>query len=446
VGIGGAGMSGLAEILKEMGYVVTGSDLKESETISHLRTKGIDVKIGHKEENVRGADLVVFSSAIGSDNPEILWARRELVPIIHRGEMTAMLMRRKRGIAVFGAHGKTTTTSLIAFLLEKVGYDPTVLIGGRLRMFHAHGKLGKGEFFVAETDESDGSFMHFYPEIAVFLNLDEEHMDYWGSLTHLKEKVVKFAHQVPFYGSIFLNADDPHLWEIRPRIQRMVHTFSISGKGDITGSVDRYEKKGMWIKVRILDEEVPPFFVPLMGEHMLQDILPAMGVVRMLGGDLLFLSEVLREFPGVDRRFEVLLEREDLTIVHDYGHHPTEIKVTLQAVTRRFGDSVGVVWQPHRYSRTRILWDAFQDLFLGTKNLIVTEVYPAGEREDPEVDMVRFVEELREKGHRSVRYIPSSELVPYLLTLPRRGMVWVLFGAGSIGQLAKEYATLAEKT
>lgn len=442
IGVGGAGMSGLAEVLRSMGYSISGSDLRDTPTLRRLRAQGIQVFLGHHPSQIEGADLVVYSSAIPPDNPELLRARERLIPVFHRAEMIAEIMRLKRGIAVFGAHGKTTTTSLIAYLLEHSGYDPTVMIGGRLRTYQGHGKWGGGEFMVVETDESDGSFLYFYPEISVLLNLDEEHLDYWKRMEALEEKVLEFARRTPFYGTLFLCADDPRLKGLVPRIQRRLITFGIR-EGELRGSVIRYEQEGMVVRCLLKGEEFPPFRLPLFGEHNLSNALAALGVGMAVGLEPMRMFELLEQFPGVERRFEIILEEKGNVVVHDYGHHPTEIATTLSAAGKRFPEPLWVIWQPHRYTRTHLLWDRFKALAHTLRHLIVTEIYSAGEEPIPGVTSERFVEEVRREGHGGIAFVPLNELEGYLLHRVPKPRTLLFFGAGNIGAFAHAFAKVA---
>jgi len=442
VGVGGAGMSGLAEVLKAMGYAVSGCDIRDSRTLDHLRNQGIEVFIGHDPRHLEGVDLLVYSSAIPRNNLEILEAGSRHIPIFHRAEMVAEIMRLKRGIAVFGAHGKTTTTSLIAYLFEGMGSDPTVMIGGRLKIFSGHGKWGGGEFMIVETDESDGSFLFFYPEVAVLLNLDEEHLDYWGRIERLEEKVVEFAQRIPFYGTLFICQDDPRLTALSRQIRRRIVTFGIGG-GDLRGEILRYLPEGMEVVVELWGERYGPFLLPLFGEHNLSNALAALGVGVSVGFDPVEMMEKIRLFPGVERRFEILKEEDGTVIVHDYGHHPTEILATLKAATHRFTYPLWVIWQPHRYTRTSLLWDRFKAMAHTCSRIVVTEIYPAGEAKIPEVESPRFVMELRREGHRGAVYVPLAELKDYIRQEIPEPRVLLFFGAGSIGGFAHEFAQMA---
>lgn len=442
IGIGGAGMSGLAEVLKAMRYSVSGSDIRQSPILNRLREQGITVYLGHDPAHVSDADLVVYSSAIPPNNAELREARLRHIPIFHRAEMLAEIMRLKRGIAVFGSHGKTTTTSLIAYLLEQAGWDPTVMIGGRLKLFAGHGKWGGGEFMVVETDESDGSFLHFYPEMAVLLNLDEEHLDYWQTMEALEQKVVEFANRIPFYGTIFVCDDDPRLHRLLPQMRRRVVTYGID-TGELRGEIIRFEKKGMVVCCEFRGEKYGPFLLPLYGEHNLSNALAALGVGAALGLNPAHMVESLAAFPGVERRFEILLDQGATTVVHDYGHHPTEIAATLSALAMRFPQPHWVIWQPHRYTRTRLLWDRFKAVAHRCAHFIVTEIYPAGEAPLPEIESQRFVAELKREGHPDASYVPLASLQNYLKTQVPEPRVLIFFGAGSIGAFAHEFAQMA---
>lgn len=443
VGIGGTGMSGIARILLDLGYRITGSDLKQSETVAALQADGAEVHIGHDAAWIEGADVIVRSTAVDPDNVEVAAAHRAHVPVIHRAEMLAELMRLKQGVAVAGAHGKTTTTSLIAHVVESAGLDPTVIIGGRVKTFGDHGKLGRGELLVAEADESDGSFLQLNPVISVINNIDEEHLDYWGDFEQLREGVVAFANRVPFYGTVVLGQDDPRLTELRPRIRRPVRTFGLDNPADVEGRLLESGTAGTSFRVRVGGEDWGIFRLPLAGRHNVRNALAAIAVAAEVGCGPDAVRDALESFGGIERRFEILHE-EGRIVVDDYGHHPVELEVTLAAARERWDRPLWAVFQPHRYSRTRDLWDDFRTSLLGSDHLRITEIYPAGEAPIPGVTAEALVDAVHEVGHPDVRFLPFDAVMAELADDATDGSVVLFLGAGSIGKKAREYAqTLA---
>ncbi|RMF14124.1 MAG: UDP-N-acetylmuramate--L-alanine ligase [Candidatus Dadabacteria bacterium] len=442
VGIGGTGMNGLAQILLDLGYAVSGSDVREGDVIACLRAGGARIAIGHAAENVADADVVVRSTAIPDDNPELTEAERLRVPVIHRAEMLAELMRLKPGVAVAGAHGKTTTTSLIAHVLETCGLDPTVVIGGRVKSLGGHGKLGQGELVVVEADESDGSFLRLRPVIAVINNIDREHLEYWGSFDALKDGVVEFANAVPFYGTVLLGQDDPELAALRPLIRRPVRTFAIDAPADLQArKVDVGD--GTRFELTVDGEPVGQVVLPLAGRHNVRNALAAIGVAIEAGASVRDAAAALASFPGVERRFEVLSDRGPI-VVDDYGHHPAEIRATLDAARHRWQQPVTAVFQPHRFSRLADLWDDFRSVLLRPDRVVVTDVYAAGERPRTGVDGARFAAALQQAGHPDATWVAADELVRHLGQVCTSGDVVLFLGAGDITRRAHEFAeTLA---
>jgi len=439
VGIGGAGMSGIAEVLHNMEYVVTGSDLKASEVTRHLEQLGIRVSIGHRPEHVQGADVVVRSSAVALDNPEVAAARQHLIPVIPRAEMLAELMRLKYGVAVAGTHGKTTTTSMLATVLAHGGLDPTIVIGGRLRGLGSNAKLGKGDFLVAEADESDGSFLKLSPTLAVVTTIDAEHLDYYRDLTHIQEAFLQFINKVPFYGSAILCLDQENIQALLPRVEKRFVTYGLRTQADITAREIMLQGMGSEFVVVARQEVLGKFRLRVPGIHNVSNALAAVGVGLDLTIEPAAIREALEEFAGVERRFQIKGEARGIVVVDDYGHHPAEIRATLDAAKEGFGRRVVVVFQPHRYTRTKYLLRDFSTAFYQADVVIVTEVYAAGEAVIPGVSGRQIAEGALEHGHRNVTFVKDKEAVPdLLLPVLRPGDLVITMGAGDIWQIGEE--------
>ena len=439
VGIGGAGMSGIAEVLHNMEYVVTGSDLKASDVTRHLEQLGIRVSIGHRPEHVQGADVVVRSSAVALDNPEVAAARQHLIPVIPRAEMLAELMRLKYGVAVAGTHGKTTTTSMLATVLAHGGLDPTIVIGGRLRGLGSNAKLGKGEFLVAEADESDGSFLKLSPTLAVVTTIDAEHLDYYRDLAHIQEAFLQFINKVPFYGSAILCLDQENIQDLLPRVEKRFITYGLRTQADITAREIMLQGMGSEFVVVARQEVLGKFRLRVPGMHNVSNALAAVGVGLDLAIEPEAIREALEEFAGVERRFQVKGEARGIVVVDDYGHHPAEIRATLDAAKEGFGRRVVVVFQPHRYTRTKYLLRDFSTAFYQADVVIVTEVYAAGEPVIPGVSGRQIAEGALEHGHRNVTFVKDKEAVPdLLLPVLRPGDLVITMGAGDIWQIGEE--------
>jgi UDP-N-acetylmuramate--alanine ligase len=438
VGIGGIGMSGIAELLANLGYDVSGSDAKASSITERLTTLGVDVAIGHGADLVGDADVVVTSSAIGEGNPEVAEARTRHIPVIPRAEMLAELMRLKFGIAVAGAHGKTTTTSMIALMLERAGLDPTAVIGGRLSAFGSNARLGRGECMVVEADESDRSFLKLSPSIAVITNIDREHLETYGSFEAIVAAFEDFAERVPFYGAVVACADDPAVARMTPGLTRRVITYGFSDGATVQGvdPVSNGRSSSCTVRINLPGEIGDPgaalLSLPVPGRHNLQNALGAIAVGLELGVPLDRLVRALGEFHGAERRYQVLGTARGVTVVDDYGHHPTEIAAVLRAARDGRPARVVVVFQPHRYSRTRDLLDAFGPA-LGLADVVVlTDIYPAGEAPIAGVTLEALAASVRPA-------VPELHVEPQLDRLPARlerlarsGDVVITLGAGSI--------------
>jgi UDP-N-acetylmuramate--alanine ligase len=439
VGIGGVGMSGIAEVLHNMGYEVSGSDAKASEVTGRLEALGIRVFIGHRLEQVAGADVVVRSSAVGTDNPEVVEAKQRLTPVIPRAEMLAELMRLKYGVAVAGTHGKTTTTSMVASVLARGGLDPTMVIGGRLRSLGSNARLGRGDFLVAEADESDGSFLKLSPTIAVVTTIDEEHLDYYRDLEHIKETFLQFINKVPFYGSAVLCLDQENIQALLPRVEKRFVTYGLKGQADLMAR--DITLKAMRAEFTVLRQHEPLGLLRLQvpGLHNVYNALAAVAVGLDLELPFPVIREGLEEFTGVDRRFQIKGTVRDILLVDDYGHHPAEIQATLAAAKAGFDRRVVVLFQPHRYTRTQKLLREFFTAFYQADVLLVTEIYAAGEPAIPGVSGRRIAEGVARHGHRDVTFVPDKgELAAAVLPRLMPGDLVLTLGAGDIVRVGEE--------
>ena len=453
VGVGGIGMSGLAEILRTLDFEVSGSDLKPNEITRRLETMGVRVDVGHRAENVEGADVVVYSSAIHQENPEIARARELDVPIISRAEMLAELMRVKYCVTIAGSHGKTTTTSLVATVLRAAGLDPTVVVGGKVNALGSNARLGAGDLFVAEADESDGSFLRLTPTIAVITNIDAEHLDHYGTHENVKEAFVQFANKIPFYGLGVLCVDHPHVQEILPRIGRRHVTYGVSRQADYRADNPRFEGLSTRFDVHRRNEPLGEFVVKMPGSHNVLNALSVIAVADELEIPLNVTRDAISSFHGVQRRFTVLAEptivrhgkRGEVMIVDDYGHHPAEIEATLDAAQRGFGRRVVVAFQPHRYTRTQSLFTDFTRAFNKADVVVVTEVYPAGEAPIPGASGGALAQAIRAHGHKAVEYVADKrQVAAKLRELVEPGDVVIALGAGDINASARDLAAALE--
>ncbi len=440
VGIGGSGMSGIAEVLHNLGYEVTGSDLKESEAVRRLRGLGIEVWIGHRPENLRDPHVVVVSSAVSDDNPEVVEAKRRSIPVIPRAEMLAELGRLKYSILVAGAHGKTTTTSLISAVLAEAGMDPTVVIGGRLKATGSGASLGKGPFLVAEADESDGSFLKLSPTIAVATNIDREHMNFFRTMDRLYSAFREFLDRVPFYGASVVCHDDPYLRNMVKELTRRCITYGFSEDSDIQAHDVRASERGMTFRVRCFGQDLGEFQTPLIGRHNVLNALASVGVAGQLRIEPEVMRIALRNFKGVQRRFELKGEYHGVRIYDDYGHHPTEIRQILRAIRESLSPKrVIVIFQPHRYTRTLDLFDEFVRAFDGADLLYLLDIYPAGEGPIDGVSSSALAEAIGRRRAGGVYYIADRAdessrqgFIKDLLGELRDGDLVLTLGAGDV--------------
>ena len=436
VGIGGTGMSGIAEVLHNLGFVITGSDLKKTEVTERLEKMGIRVYYGHKPENINSAQILVISTAIPKTNPEVVAALEKGIPVIRRAEMLAELMRIKYSIAVSGSHGKTTTTSMIGAVLEKAGLDPTLVVGGRLKGLGSGAKLGQSEFLVAEADESDGSFLMLYPTLAIITNIDKEHLDTYGDFDNLKRAFVKFANSVPFYGAAIVNLDDPNNQDILPEIKKRLITYGLKRQAEVNARDISLKGTGSTFKVFKGDEEVIEASLKIPGIHNVKNALAAFAV----GFEMDIAPEVIRdalaEFSGVMRRMEIKGEAKGVTFMDDYGHHPSEIDAVLETLGRFWKGRIIVIFQPHRYSRTKLLHHEFGKVFHEADIVIITKLYPAGEEPIPGVDASLIYNEVKNSGHKAVYLMEDwNEIKKFLLDQLREGDLVLTLGAGDVWKI-----------
>jgi len=439
VGIGGTGMNGIAEVLLNLGYSVTGSDLQINPAARRLKRLGARIQRGHRAENVGDADVVVISSAVGPDNIEVQEARRRRIPVIPRAEMLAELMRMKLGIAVAGSHGKTTTTSMVAHVLEAGGFDPTVIVGGRLNTVGAHAKLGAGDFIVAEADESDRSFLYLSPFIALLTNIDREHLDQYQSLEELQNVFVRFANKVPFYSPVILCLDDPHLQTMIPRLERRVITYGFSAQAEFTARDQVFEGFSSASTVFFKDRELGVMKLNVPGKHNILNALAAIAAGLELDIPEEKILKALESFSGMGRRFERRAELNGILVIEDYAHHPTEIRATLEAARKGWARRVVAVFQPHRYSRLSFLLPEFATSFNQADVLVVTEIYPAGEPPLPGVDGRILYEEILRLGHKDAHFEPDLKKIPALVrNLSSPGDILIFLGAGNISKALPE--------
>jgi UDP-N-acetylmuramate--alanine ligase len=444
VGIGGIGMSGIAELLHNLGYTVQGSDRAESANTRRLREHGIPVSIGHDEGNLGDARVVVISSAVKGDNVEVTVARKRLIPVVRRAEMLGELMRLKWSIAVAGTHGKTTTTSLIAAILDTAGFDPTVVNGGIINAWATNARLGSGDWMVVEADESDGTLVKLPATIAIVTNIDPEHLDHYGTFEALREAFVTFVANIPFYGFAAVCIDHPEVQGVIPRLlDRRVVTYGFSLQADVRALDLKANGEGMWFDAILTDRKtgesrtIDRLFLPMFGRHNIQNALAAMAVANELGIDDGVVRKAFGDFQGVKRRFTKTGETEGITVIDDYGHHPVEIAAVLAAARSATRGRILAVVQPHRYTRLRNLFGEFCSCFNNADAVIVADVYAAGEDPIEGIHRDALVDGLRAHGHREVIPLNSAEtLAETVDAIARPGDMVVCLGAGNVTQWA----------
>jgi UDP-N-acetylmuramate--alanine ligase len=444
VGIGGSGMSGIAEVLLTLGYAVSGSDLKPTPVTQRLHNLGATIFEGHRAEQVHGAQVVVVSSAVRSENPEVAEAHHLKIPVIPRAEMLAELMRVKQGIAVAGAHGKTTTTSMVAAVLAAAGLDPTFVVGGRVNHAGSGARVGQGEYMVVEADESDRTFLLLAPVVAVITTIDREHLDHYHSLEEIQETFLQFANRVPFYGAVVLCLDEPNVQAILPGVKRPVLTYGTSSQADLVISDVKHEGLGSEFRLTYRDENLGLFhLLSPPGLHNVRNAAAAAAVGLYLNLPAELIRTGLQEFAGVGRRFEIKGKFGDVTLVDDYGHHPAEIRATLDAARGCGYRRLLVLFQPHRYTRTLHLWDDFCRAFNQADILVVSEIYAAGEAPIEGITGERLAEAIRAAGHKNVMFSSTVQAgIEHILHEARPGDAVLAIGAGSVGRALDQLAML----
>ena len=439
IGIGGTGMNGIAEVLLNQGYKVSGSDMNENQDTRRLSSLGADISMGHKPEHVKSADVVVTSSAIDEKNVEVEEAKKQKIPIIPRAEMLAELMRMKNGIAVAGSHGKTSTTSMIAQILESAGLDPTIIVGGRLNTIGAHAKLGEGDFIVAEADESDRSFLYLSPFIAVLTNLGEEHLDQYKNVEEIKKTFVNFANKVPFYCPVVLCLDDANLQSLIPKLERRIITYGFSAQADIFARDPVFDKFSSTSTLFFKGEKIGLLKLSVPGVHSILNAMASVCVGIDLDIPTRTILEALEKYSGIGRRFELKTTIHNIIIIEDYAHHPTEIKATLMAAQSGWDRRIVAVFQPHRFSRLSLLMKEFGMAFNQADVLIITEIFSAGEQPIPGVSGEILCNKIRKFGHKHIHFEPDMKNIPSLIKelVKPKDMVLIM-GAGSISSIIPE--------
>lgn len=440
IGIGGIGMSGIAELLLNLGYEVSGSDLKQSAVTRRLKTLGGKIHIGHRTANVRGANVVIVSSAVHPDNIEVIEAKRLQIPVIPRVEMLAELMRLKYSVAVAGSHGKTSATSMIATVLVKGGFDPTAVIGGRLNAFGSNAKLGKGDFLVAEADESDGSFLKLSPTIAVVTNIDREHLDHYANLEEIQEAFTAFANKVPFYGAAVLCLDDPSVQAVIPTITRRIVTYGTSSQADLVASNIEFRDFGSSCRIQYKGKFLGVLRLSIPGEHGILNSLAAVATGMELEIPFKKIAVALASFQNADRRFQIKGRKRNILVVDDYGHHPTEIAATLSAARHACDRRIVAVFQPHRYTRIQALAEDFSRSFYHADVLVVLPIYGAGEEPIPGVTAETLADQIKKFGHRNVHYAPDFQGARTVLDdVLQDGDLLLTLGAGDVWKVGDEF-------
>lgn len=448
VGIGGIGMSGIAEVLHSLGYQVQGSDMSDSANVQRLRDKGINVFIGHDEKNIEDAAIVVISTAIKDVNPELKAAREQRKTVVRRAEMLAEIMRLKWSISIAGTHGKTTTTTMVGTMLEEAGYDPTVINGGIIHKYGTNTRIGESDWIVAEADESDGTFTKLPTTVAVVTNIDPEHLDHYGSYDNIKAAFRRFIDHLPFYGFAVLCVDHPAVQELIPRLtDRRLITYGFNPQADIRASNLRPEAGGTYFDVTFADwlsggeeKTVKDFYLPMLGEHNVQNSLAALAIAQEMGVSFDTMKAGLKNFSGVKRRFTKTGESNGVTVIDDYAHHPVEIQAVLKAARQaveKSGKRIIAVMQPHRYTRLHDLFDDFATCFNDADKVFIADVYPAGEDPIEGADKENLVKSMIERGHKDADVLPSVDELASLVAASTEGGDYVIcMGAGTISKWA----------
>jgi len=439
VGIGGIGMSGIAEVLVNMGYEISGSDINDSESTRRLKNLGINISLGHDSVNIADTDVVVISSAIKKDNPELAEARERNIPIIARAEMLAELMRLKYGIAIIGSHGKTTTTSIVSSVLTSGNLDPTIVVGGRVKSLGTNAHLGKGDFMVVEADESDGSFKMLSPVISVLTNIDDEHLDHYGSMDNLIAAFNSFIDKIPFYGLAVLCIDCPRVKEIAANYKKRVLTYGFSDEADLY--LENFIADGFKTRFDVVykSKKFGQVELGIPGKHNALNALAAIGVGFELEISFENIKNALNEFNGIERRLQLKGKVNDILIIDDYGHHPVEIETTLKSIEEAFQKKPVVIFQPHRYSRTHMLFNDFVNVLSNIKTLYVLDIYPAGENPIEGINSEYLVEEINKSGNNNAYYIKNTkQLFEHVKNNINSGDIILTSGAGNVWKHGEE--------
>ncbi|HOO55703.1 MAG TPA: UDP-N-acetylmuramate--L-alanine ligase [bacterium] len=447
IGIGGIGMSGIAQILLQQGYSVTGSDVSKSAQVARLEGLGAKISMGHSSQNIAGSDVVIVSSAISINNPEVKTAIRRGIPILHRSEMLALLMKKFRGIGVSGTHGKTTATSMISLLLERADMDPTIIIGGILDQINSNAKLGKGEFLVAEADESDGSLVRLSPEIAVVTNIEADHMDYYTDLGQIKKTFENYLSKLPENGLAILCTDDHNVKDLSKHFDGKKLTYGLTNGAMLKAIKVEFSGIGSSFTVIKRGLEVGLFRLNVPGVHNVYNALAAIGLGIELGIDIETIRDSILEFNGAKRRFQILANHGGTVVVDDYAHHPTEIMATLSAARKIHGRGrIISVFQPHRFSRTQYFFDLYGKSFFNSDNVIVTDIYSAGEEPIPNISGELIAKTLKSYGHQNVMYIPKiTEVTDYLAQYANKDDFVITLGAGDVWKVAHSLSDRLKK-
>ena len=447
IGIGGSGMSGIAEVLHNMGFIISGSDIAESDSVNRLRKMGIKVFPSHDKNNVKDVETVVYSSAVKKNNVEVREALSRKIPVIPRAEMLAELMRVKYSIAVAGTHGKTTTTSMIACVLSIAKKDPTYVVGGKLKVDESGAKLGRSDYLIAEADESDGSFLKLFPTLAVITNIEDDHLDYYGNMDNLKEAFVRFGNKVPFYGSVILNYQCKNSREILPLINKRVSTFSLSSNTRVRARDVKTTAVGASFNLIVDDINHGKVKLNVGGKHNVSNALAAITALIDMGIDVGVIKEGLKKFNLPERRFQILSFNDDYMIIDDYAHHPSEIEVTIKTLRSSNFKRVIAVFQPHRFTRLKILMEKFSSCFNNADKLIITKLYSANQSEIKNVNSKILVKMIKKTGFSDVVYIESfKKIIEYLEGEIRKGDAVVFLSAGNLTDTAHEFSKVMEET
>lgn len=440
VGIGGTGMCGIAEVLWNSGYKVTGSDLRLSEVTQRLKNLGIKTFQGHRAENVKDVDVLVISSAVSNGNPEVLFAKENKIPVIRRSEMLGELMRMKFGIGVAGTHGKTTTTSMVGQILSEAGLDPTIVVGGKVIDWESNSKLGQGKYLVAEADEFDRSFLRLSPTLAVITTLEAEHLDYYKDLDEIEDAFLEFINKVPFYGSVILCLDEEALQNLLPRIEKRIVTYGLLPRLDLQAVDLSFKENRSSFRVKHKEKILGELNLMVPGVHNVRNSLAGVAVGLELDIPWNKIKEALNKFQGVNRRLELKGEINQIMVMDDYAHHPTEIEVSLKALREGWKRRIMTVFQPHLFSRTKDFYQDFGRSFFNSDILVITSIYPAREQPIPGVTSELIARAAKEYGHHQVYYIPEKEeVIPFLLKKVRKNDLVMTMGAGDIYKIGEKF-------